>query len=205
MSVVIVVPERASNLIETDLVELTRSLVERGLAEHVGGGLGGMYGYGANFRNDVFMMHYYCWCDEEDCPWCMGCDCPDDAYTCLVDNKRVALEEWSSFFDQYCGPYPGPNASKEEQDRWNRLADEANARRDIIHTPTCDYCTGRANAEYGAEPGKAAPNFWYYGKSGQEIKIWWYKYIGRSMECGREIDMDEWDTIFRECLASIEV
>lgn len=26
--------------------------------------------YGINYENDVFMMHRYCWCEKEDCPWC---------------------------------------------------------------------------------------------------------------------------------------
>ena len=26
--------------------------------------------YGAVFENDIFMMHPFCWCDREDCPWC---------------------------------------------------------------------------------------------------------------------------------------
>jgi len=118
-----VVPERAGNLIENDLVKLTQILVENGHAEYMGGLLGGLYGYGANFKNDVFMMHSYCWCDEEDCPWCMG----------------------------------------------------------------------------------AAPNFWYYGKSGQEVKIWWYKWIGRGMEYNRTVDAEEWLSIFKECLDSLRV
>lgn len=177
----LIVPERAGNLIENDLVKLTQILVENGHAEYIGGLLGGLYGYGANFKNDVFMMHSYCWCDEDDCPWCMGCDCPEDAYTYLVDGKRVTLEEWI------------------------RLAGEANSRRDIIHNPTCDYCTGRAGTEYGAEPGRAAPNFWYYGKSGQEVKIWWYKWIGRDMEYNRTVDTEEWLSIFKECLDSLRV
>lgn len=118
-----VMPERARNLIENDLVKLTQTLVENGHAEYIGGLLGGLYGYGANFKNDVFMMHSYCWCDEEDCPWCMG----------------------------------------------------------------------------------YAPNFWYYGKSGREVKIWWYKWIGRGMEYNRTVDVEEWLSIFKECLDSLRV
>jgi len=26
--------------------------------------------YGIDYENDVFMMHRYCWCEKEDCPWC---------------------------------------------------------------------------------------------------------------------------------------
>lgn len=26
--------------------------------------------YGANYKNKTFMMHVYCWCGEDNCPWC---------------------------------------------------------------------------------------------------------------------------------------
>lgn len=26
--------------------------------------------YGIAYENQTFMMHPYCWCDEDDCPWC---------------------------------------------------------------------------------------------------------------------------------------
>lgn len=26
--------------------------------------------YGTNFENDTFMMHQFCWCGRDDCPWC---------------------------------------------------------------------------------------------------------------------------------------
>lgn len=55
---------------------MNEDLVSAGLREithRLGGsdaGLGGEYGYGTNYDSDVFMMHRYCWCEEEDCPWC---------------------------------------------------------------------------------------------------------------------------------------
>lgn len=65
----IVLPERSKDSISEDLRELTRQIClktnDSGL-----GGLGGTYGYGSNFENDVFMMHRYCWCESEDCLWC---------------------------------------------------------------------------------------------------------------------------------------
>ena len=26
--------------------------------------------YGIDIDNDIFMMHKFCWCDEDDCQWC---------------------------------------------------------------------------------------------------------------------------------------
>jgi hypothetical protein len=31
--------------------------------------------YGVNFENDVFMMHRFCWCDQDECLWCTPCRC----------------------------------------------------------------------------------------------------------------------------------
>lgn len=28
--------------------------------------------YGTDFENDKFMMHRFCWCEKDDCPWCGG-------------------------------------------------------------------------------------------------------------------------------------
>lgn len=35
--------------------------------------------YGTDFENDVFMMHRYCWCEEDQCGWCNG-DNPNFIY-----------------------------------------------------------------------------------------------------------------------------
>lgn len=67
-------------LVADDLRHLTRMLVLEHGAETSGGVLGGEFGYGAYADNDVFMMHPYCWCERADCPWCIGCSCPEDAF-----------------------------------------------------------------------------------------------------------------------------
>lgn len=45
------------------------------------------------------------------------------------------------------------------------------------------------------------PNFHHY-KSG--LKVWWYKYMGRSEESNMELGFREWSTIVLECLDSIK-
>jgi hypothetical protein len=62
---VVVFPQQAQG----DLVELTRQICLK-TGQETGFGLGGQYGYGVEFENETFMMHPYCWCDGEDCPWC---------------------------------------------------------------------------------------------------------------------------------------
>jgi hypothetical protein len=85
--------------VSDDLVVVTRMIVEGGHAErHAGGILGGEYGYGVDFENDIFRMRPYCWCDRDDCAWCLGCTCPDGAELYfLADGTQVDGER---FYDE---------------------------------------------------------------------------------------------------------
>ena len=71
LTVKIIVPKRTITSVEEGLIKLTKALSKRGV-EISSGFLGGEYGYGANYENDVFMMKPYCWCDDEKCNWCYG-------------------------------------------------------------------------------------------------------------------------------------
>lgn len=54
-----------ANEFDTRLDTLLRTLGER---HQTPGGWGEKYG--ATVDNEVFMMHPFCWCNEEACPWC---------------------------------------------------------------------------------------------------------------------------------------
>jgi hypothetical protein len=69
----IIIPSIEEGTISDGLVYITKYITENTSNKTGEGfGLGGEYGYGANFENDVFMIHRYCWCEKEDCPWCEG-------------------------------------------------------------------------------------------------------------------------------------
>lgn len=136
--------------------------------------------YGTNFENDVFMMHQYCWCDDPNCPWCRNCECPDEAFSYYVDDKKVTFEEWVEFHREMV------KGLKE------KASEEANRRRKAIHEPVCDFCV-----KYG---GKREPNFWY---KPTDFKVWWYKYIGRSVETNRDITVEELKELEKHCLQSL--
>lgn len=70
--ITIITPPVASISIDLDLVNLTEYLCEKVFKDKWAGGmgLGGQYGYGCNYENDVFMMHPFCWCEKDDCKWC---------------------------------------------------------------------------------------------------------------------------------------
>jgi hypothetical protein len=67
----VMIPKGATTKIENGLVELTKFLSKK-LKIETGYGLGGKFGYGVDFENDVFMMHEFCWCEQPDCGWCKG-------------------------------------------------------------------------------------------------------------------------------------
>ena len=78
----IVTPPRSDDSISDGLVELTEAIHKSGKADGSAGGfLGGEFGYGANYENDVFMIHRYCWCEKDECPWCGGDAGPMSAHS----------------------------------------------------------------------------------------------------------------------------
>lgn len=149
------------------------------------------YTYGANFDCDEFMMHRFCWCDRQDCRWCMGCNCPESAYHYFVDDKRVTYKEWEQFFEREAGEAPFLKG-KREWDAWERRADAANKRRSSRKYPVCEYCT--------VYNGKDEPNF-HHKPTG--LKVWWYKYIGRGMEVegARGVNLS---SVIMSCLQAVD-
>ena len=114
MDISVVLPERSNDSISEALRELTRFMCENKVGDDCDSsfGLGGDYGYGVNFENDVFMMHRYCWCEQSDCPWCAGCECPESADHYLVDGKEVTYDDWAAFYLEQVGPSPDFNDDK---------------------------------------------------------------------------------------------
>ena len=65
----IILPECSDDLISNGLRVITEAIaLNDGTVS--GGLLGGEFGYGGYVDNDIFMMHPYCWCEKDDCPWC---------------------------------------------------------------------------------------------------------------------------------------
>ena len=91
--IMIVFPTVDDDVISQALRVLTQRLVEAG-HDASGGMLGGEYGYGAWYENDVFMMHPFCWCEQPDCEWCNECLCTDDAAIYFVNDEPATFDEW---------------------------------------------------------------------------------------------------------------
>jgi len=80
--------------ISEGLRRLTRVL-GRGGVSLAGGLLGGEDGYGAEFENDVFMLHPFCWCEREECEWCVGCSCREEQWKHFdASGREIGLDSY---------------------------------------------------------------------------------------------------------------
>ena len=203
MSIQIVVPAVSEDFVSESLRKLTRLLCDL-TGDDGSGGLGGDYGYGVNFENDVFMIHRYCWCEREDCLWCAGCNCPSTAWTYYVDGVAMSYKKYEEWQENLLGPMPhrsgyeyGTPEYNEYSRQWDERIAERNRRSNTVHTPECDYCMGKGVFEHPMFfAGRGAPNF-IHKPTG--ARVYWYKYIGRGME----VDDADWQKIFAECFASL--
>lgn len=66
----VVLPERSNDTVSNGLRRIVEKLIKKGVGEANEIGLGGEFGYGVDFENDVFMIHPFCWCFKEECLWC---------------------------------------------------------------------------------------------------------------------------------------
>lgn len=219
MDIEIIAPIPDNDTISVWLRQLTEAIDKFRLADGKAGGLfGGTWGYGANFENDVFMMHRYCWCERDDCLWCGadGCqgeiECGEHAAECyltaleILKQKYGKEETWG-----WCVPFDHPEYKSArtalcvERGLDPELGCEchcdcgAEASRERRYAECqCDWHTGSGLYRFGkATP---TPNFWHKA-SGAQVR--WYKYIGRGMETV-EPKGQSWKSVFEECLASLK-
>ena len=194
---------------------LTRTLIEKGHGEAGGGFFGGDYGYGVDFQNDIFMMHHYCWCDEDDCEWCSGCHCPESAFHFYIDGQECTYKQYDKFYNEqvYTKATNGmvhcmekywklPRDTKQSLGPAIDAASKAaNERRSTSKDNICSYCT-IDNALTGRLAGHSAPNFWHKPSG---FRVQWYKYIGRSMEVLNPSDKPiNLQDIMDECVRSLQ-
>jgi len=212
----VITPPKTSTNIDLDLVNLTEYLTKKIFkGEYQGGGLlGGEFGYGVDYKNDVFEMRPYYW-GECDCGWDeMEFNEPHskDCYQSLVD-KDLKKHGWKK--DKF-GFLDSPKGM---------IYTETEKIRDKIYKKHCDKfgltfpnscaihctCEHENNFKKWFEKNKKGknghsdkcalelPNFKHY-KSGLEIR--WYKYLGRDMEYNQKISKKEWNKIFKEVIDS---
>lgn len=78
------------------LIRITKEIEDRHFGGPDGYGLGGEYGYGANYDSDVFQMSRFCWCDGDDCPWCSYSPEEGRRFTEAAKSKGAISDEYGS-------------------------------------------------------------------------------------------------------------
>lgn len=216
--ITIVLPPVASSDIENDLYNLTEYLTKKIFAgQWQGGGLlGGEFGYGVDYKNEVFAMNMYYW-GECTCGWdemYFDEEHEADCYQSLVDKELIDVYGWKKDKDGVLQP-----KIKMTYDQESTLEDGVRKKYCkqfgltfpagcAVHC-TCTHTKRLKDWYEKNKKGKEGhaddcptvlPNFKHF-KSGFEIR--WYKYIGRDMEY-KKINPDKWRKIFQECIDSVE-
>ncbi len=210
----IIIPSNSPGDFLSDSLRSLTAAVEKLKGKEEFYGLGGPHGYGSEFENETFLLHPYCWCEQEDCPWCGECQVgfPEvqhgpDCYQSKLDSLRRKHGEktdwgYSVGFDnkkydrartKLCKAMGlNPRFGSEVHCTCGAV-DEAQKEYDACQ---CDWHLGKGQFRFGkATP---APNFWHKPTG---LMVWWYKYIGRDMELSQErSDVAE---ILAECLRSL--
>lgn len=189
------------------LVDLTEAIEKSGDEIAVQGILGGTYGYGAWFKNDVFEMRPYWWgdceCghDKKAWAWSDAHDHKSDCYQSLRNELCYVKGENGQYWDHKEGHGWTKCSCDEDLCKKMGLSYPAGS---AIHC-TCDYDTLWAEWSKGnqhdPECGFVAPNFKHIATG---IEVRWYKYIGRGMELSKDLSKSEWRKIFNECFESLE-
>lgn len=214
----IVLPEQNDDLLGGLLVELTKAISEAGEEIAVQGFLGGTYGYGADYKNDVFEMRPFYWgdceCDYDTLrdEWSDNNSHDEECYQTLFHNMHYvnygADGGWN--FDVK----PGHERDKETFDDicdcidtlYRQFKIPAGTPGSHVHC-TCMHDINYANflktISHADECLMDKPNFLHYA-SGLEVE--WYKYIGRSQEvkAPQELTGRQMIAIFEECFKSLE-
>jgi hypothetical protein len=191
--------------IADDLRHLTE-LLEADGQELSGGLLGGHYGYGTNYENDVFEMHPFWWGDCEcgfetlEAAWEDTHDHEDSCYQAVI-RQRGFLDFDNPKLDEL---------TYEEREKHNHdviAAVCAEMGLDSHHGSyvhcTCSHDqerkTWRSEHDHDPKCGVVLPNFRHKASG---IQVDWYKYIGRSMEF-EPVDRDVWTAMMAEVAESI--
>lgn len=196
--------------VDDDLVNrmmwaITKKINETG-HDISGGLLGGEYGYGAHYKNDVFEMRPFYWgdctCDYEPtvAKWEEENKHDDDCYQTIFHKMHYKDD---------------PSYEYKDGHGWNDKCGcveivcaifkiDPKAPGSYVHC-TCMYdikSTNFLSTIYHADHCEVdKPNFKHYDSG---IEIEWYKYIGRNMDYDNDVDGNTFIDMFKECMESIK-
>lgn len=207
----IILPPRDNDALSDGLRDLTKAICEAFPEDHDGGfGLGGAFGYGCDFENDVFVMRRFYWgdctCGLEDRSerWWKANPHSQDCYTLERDRR---LKKAGLHYTQR--KYNDPKMSwdklqKEEAKIVKPLCEERGLSYPAGSAVHCD-CGASDKAQQAQELNHSGdcpvmlPNF-KHKRTGLTVE--WYKWIGRDNEVNGPTD--DIPGIIAECIASLK-
>lgn len=232
MDLAIHLPPREEDAVSNSLRRLTEKIQDAGLADVGGFGMGGEFGYGAAFENDVFLMHPFCWCEGADCFWCgRSCGC-ESGYGHYLDGREVSKKEYETWNKTIQKPLPWDAVGRHKQyirhwDSWKeehpppqtpeytKAEEEFDAyieERDrrsgtiskaLIHTCGHKMFYDRKEDVWGKYAAAPYPTSApHFWHKPSGARVWWYKWIGRDMIVS--LGSSEWHVLIRECFDSIK-
>jgi hypothetical protein len=178
----LVFPEVSEDLVSNMMVAITKKIDESGSEIAIQGFLGGEYGYGAHYKNDVFEMRPFYWGD---------CTCHYDTVRSVWEEKNRHTQDCyqTIYHDKHYVDYAGDSGWNFDLKAVHCTCGKTNEYAEFIKTIShADHC----------EMDK--PNFKHYASG---IEVEWYKYIGRDMEYDQDIPIETWVDVFKECIESI--
>lgn len=181
----------SESLVSAGLYSLSEQLGQRNPDAQAHGFLGGRWGYGNEFSNDVFEMFPYWWgdCDcgfdRREAAWCEMNQHAKDCYQTELWRRVDAGQRVSDACDEMVRAWRLPEFGSAVHCTCGHQEKYADWRGCHDHDPRCSM---------------VRPNFKHYA-SGLEVR--WYKYIGRSMEIDGGPDTARWLDILSECMASV--
>lgn len=174
--------------------------ISRRVAEHEAGRSlpDGSYQYGEDYTNEVFSMFPYYWgdctCGYETEEWDWWEENPHlpDCFNTRYSDERERVDHLS--FDESC----------EHMDTWAEQNGFPRGKPGVA--VYCDCGTRESHIEWSETHDHSTdcltvkPNFYHYATG---LRVYWYKYIGRSMTMNQPVELRQWNDIVNDCLDSI--
>ena len=214
----VVLPAVSEDVVSNSLRDLTQILEEHTGSDNVQGILGGRHGYGVEFKNEVFEMHPFYWgdcvCNYEEKEHTFYEDMKHEDHCYQIETRdRLRAEGFKVTDDGWLDDDDDEVYDRELNEKFHvrksAISSEVAKKYGLPEIGLYVHCTcsyqEKSNAWHKANDHSEEcpiiwPNFHHFA-SGLEIS--WYKYIGRGMEVNKDVNLQEWTTIFIECVNSL--
>ena len=217
MSIEIVLPPISDDQVSNDLRHLTKAIKQLTGEDNVYGILGGEFGYGEEFKNEVFEMHPFYWgdctCGFDDKEYDLSKTLSHEGHCYQTEvNQRLEAEGFKVDADGWLedeGDFD-LDLSQKYHERKSQVSMEVAQKYGLPEIGLYVHCTcsyRQSEQEWYAENDHipecpiVVPNFRHFES---DFQVSWYKYIGRGMEVNKDLTMKQWASIVEECLLSLK-